>query len=155
MNCEHDSTGIVSAPNLRIGQEWGEPLRLNSLIYPSYRPQLDKAGTWGGYDWDSLRIAGLARGVLTKLNYMHVCTPAYRLLNRASCRFFFSWCVAFEAASLSTRKLFANHLHVVCFKGHWPQQPYQVYDENTQRLALRRQLCDDDQWVTQRFVAGL
>jgi len=104
---------------------------------------------WGGYDWDSLRIAGLARGVLTKLNYMHVCTPASCLLNRASCRFFFPWCVAFEAASLSTRKLFANHLHVVCFKGHWPQQPYQVYDENTQRLALRRQLCDDDQWVTQ------
>jgi hypothetical protein len=104
---------------------------------------------WGGYDWDSLRIAGLARGVLTKLNYMHVCTPAYCLLNRSSCRFFFPWCEAFEAASLSTRKLFANHLHVVCFKGHWPQQPYQVYDENTQRLALRRQLCDDDQWVTQ------
>ena len=104
---------------------------------------------WGGYDWDSLRIAGLARGVLTKLNYMHVCTPASCLLNRASCRFFFPWCVAFETASLSTRKLFANHLHVVCFKGHWPQQPYQVYDENTQRLALRRQLCDDDQWVTQ------
>ena len=28
MNCEHDSTGIVSAPNLRIGPEWGEHLRM-------------------------------------------------------------------------------------------------------------------------------
>ena len=49
------------------------------------------------------------------------------------------------------------HPQVVCFKASackscalkavGPQQPYQVYDENTQRLALRRQLCDDDQWV--------
>jgi hypothetical protein len=28
MNCEHDSTGIISAPNLRIGPEWGEHLRM-------------------------------------------------------------------------------------------------------------------------------
>ena len=42
---------------------------------------------WGGYDWDSLRIAGLGRSVLIKLNYIHVRTPAYCLLNRATCRF--------------------------------------------------------------------
>ena len=75
--------------------------------------------SWGGFDVGTLRIAGLCRSVLIKLNYHHVCTPAYCLLNRATCRFFFPW----------------------------PKQPYQVYDENTQRLALRRALCDDDQWV--------
>ena len=38
---------------------------------------------------------------------------------------------------------------MVYFKCHLnrPEQPYQVYDENTQRLALRRRLRDDDQWV--------
>ena len=74
---------------------------------------------WGGFDCGTLRIAGLCRSVLIKLNYHHVCTPAYCLKNRTSCRFFFPW----------------------------PQQKYQVYDENTQRIALRRALCDDDQWV--------
>ena len=29
----------------------------------------------------------------------------------------------------------------------WPFQPHQVYDENTQRVALRRRLVEDDQWV--------
>lgn len=74
---------------------------------------------WGGFDCETLRVAGLGRSVLIKLNYHHVCTPAYCLLNRSHCRFFFPW----------------------------PKQPYQVYDENTQRLALRRTLVDDDQWV--------
>ena len=74
---------------------------------------------WGGFDCGTLRVAGLCRSVLIKLNYHHVCTPAYCLLNRATCRFFFPW----------------------------PEQTYQVYDENTQRLALRRALCEDDQWV--------
>ena len=46
---------------------------------------------WGGFDWDTLRIAGLARAVLIKLNCLHVCSPAYCLLNRATCRFFFPW----------------------------------------------------------------
>ena len=26
-------------------------------------------------------------------------------------------------------------------------QPHQVYDDNTQRIALRRRLVEDDQWV--------
>ena len=46
---------------------------------------------WGGFDCGSLRVAGLARSVLIKLNYHHVCTPAYCLLNRSCCRFFFPW----------------------------------------------------------------
>ena len=66
------------------------------------RPDVSTTSTskWGGYDWDSLRIAGLGRAVLTKLNYLHVCTPAYCLLNRASCRFFFPWYGASKPLSL-------------------------------------------------------
>ena len=29
----------------------------------------------------------------------------------------------------------------------WPEQPYQVYDDNTNRVALRRRLPQDDMWV--------
>ena len=85
------------------------------------RPNVANADglSWGGFDCGTLRITGLCRSVLIKLNYHHVCTPVYCLKNRATCRFFFPW----------------------------PKQPHQVYDENTQRLALRRALCDDDQWV--------
>ena len=39
---------------------------------------------WGGYDTDRLRVAGLARHCLERLNYMHVCTPHYCLKNRSS-----------------------------------------------------------------------
>ena len=85
------------------------------------RPNVSNTTTlaWGGFDCGTLRIAGLCRSVLIKLNYHHVCTPAYCLWNRTCCRFFFPW----------------------------PKQQYQVYGENTQRLALRRTLVDDDQWV--------
>ena len=93
------------------------------------RPNVENSNgvSWGGFDCGTLRIAGLCRSVLIKLNYHHVCTPAYCLLNRASCRFFFPW----------------------------PQQTYQVYDENTQRLALRRALCDDDQWVVPHNLSAI
>ena len=40
---------------------------------------------WGGYTFDSLRVAGLARSVLIKLGYCHSCTPHYCLLNRSTC----------------------------------------------------------------------
>jgi len=46
---------------------------------------------WGGYDIERLRIAGLARHCLERLNYMHVCTPHYCLKNRSCCRFLFPW----------------------------------------------------------------
>ena len=29
----------------------------------------------------------------------------------------------------------------------WPEQPYQVFDDNTERVALKRSLLEDDQWV--------
>lgn len=74
---------------------------------------------WGGYDLDKLRIAGFARHLLERLPYLHVCTPHYCLKNRARCRFMFPW----------------------------PAQPYQQYDANTERVALRRRLPEDDQFV--------
>ena len=42
---------------------------------------------FGGYDYDSLRVAGLARAVLVRLGYCHTCSPNYCLLNRSCCRF--------------------------------------------------------------------
>ena len=74
---------------------------------------------FGGYDYETLRVAGLARSVLIRLGYLHVCSPNYCLLNRSCCRFFFPW----------------------------PMQPHQVYDDNTQRIALQRRFREDDQWV--------
>ena len=73
---------------------------------------------WGGYTLHRLRIAALVRAIQTKF-YLHSCSPRYCLQNRSSCRFFFPW----------------------------PRQPQQQYDENTDRIALERQLVDDDQWV--------
>ena len=74
---------------------------------------------WGGYDVEKLRMAGLARAVQMRLPYLHHCNPAYCLKDRSSCRFFFPW----------------------------PYQPYQCFDENTQRVALQRRLPEDDQFV--------
>jgi hypothetical protein len=52
----------------------------------------DVAGdNWGGYTFEMLRIAGLARAVQTRLPYLHSCTPLYCLKNRSACRFFFPW----------------------------------------------------------------
>ena len=58
------------------------------------------------------------RRIQTQL-YIHACTPLYCLKNRASCRFFFAW----------------------------PEQPQQQFDENTERIALRRGHAPDDQFV--------
>ena len=53
-------------------------------------PRTDVSGaTFGGHSVQTLRIAGLARTVLIRLNYLHQCTPAYCLKNRSACRFFF------------------------------------------------------------------
>ena len=62
--------------------------------------------------------AFLLRCVQTLL-YIHACTQLYCLKNRVSCRFFFPW----------------------------EQQEEQQYDENTQRIALRRRHAPDDQYV--------
>ena len=71
----------------------------------------------GGYTVEQLRIAGLARAVVSRL-YLHSCTAKYCLQNRSSCRFLFPW----------------------------PLQQTQQYDENCERVALRRRCPEDDQW---------
>ena len=72
---------------------------------------------WNGYDNAQLRIAGLCRAIQTK-NYIHQCSQRYCLARGPKCRFFFPW----------------------------PLQPHQQYDENTERLALRRR-HREDRWV--------
>ncbi len=66
----------------------------------------------------TLLFAFLLRAKQTLL-YIHSCTSLYCMKNRSSCRFFFPW----------------------------PEQLEQQYCETTQRLALRRRLLEDDQWV--------
>ena len=73
---------------------------------------------WGGFDLDMFDLAGLARAVQVRL-YVHKCSPRYCLQDRTSCRFFFPW----------------------------PCQPQQQFDENVDRVALRRRLPEDDAWV--------
>ena len=73
---------------------------------------------WGGHTWETLRVCGLGRSILRSA-YLHTCTPSYCLKDRSCCRFAFPW----------------------------PEQPYQVYDGNTQRVALMRRHPEDDQWV--------
>ena len=51
------------------------------------RPHVKGARRWGGFDWVSLRMAGLVRSVQSRF-YIHSCTTRYCLLNRSSCRFF-------------------------------------------------------------------
>ena len=48
-------------------------------------PRADVSGEdWGAYDVETLRIAGLCRTVLIRLNYCHVCTPLYCLKSAAN-----------------------------------------------------------------------
>ena len=67
---------------------------------------------------DMLLWAFLLRAKQTLL-YIHACTALYCLHMRASCRFFFPW----------------------------SEQEEQQYDENTDRLALRRRHGPDDSFV--------
>ena len=84
------------------------------------RPNVsNKSGgpAWNGYDTAQLRIAGLCRAIQIK-NYIHQCSQRYCLAGGPNCRFFFPW----------------------------PLQPQQQFDENTERLALKRGHTED-QWV--------
>ena len=50
-------------------------------------PRADVSGEdWGGFDVETLRIAGLCRTQLIRLNYLHTCTPIYCLKGRSTCR---------------------------------------------------------------------
>eukprot|EP00973_Karenia_brevis_P086684 12019634-Karenia_brevis.AAC.1 len=88
------------------------------MVRPFINSELSDGMPWSGYDVERLRIAALARAIQAKL-YLHTCSPSYCLQDRSSCRFFFPW----------------------------PRQPYQQYDENTDRIALERLLPEDDQWL--------
>ena len=77
-----------------------------------------KGENFGGFGWQQLRVAGLARIIQTRL-YLHTCSTKYCLQNRSTCRFFFPW----------------------------PEQPQQQYDANTERVACQRRCEEDDQWV--------
>ena len=72
--------------------------------------------SWGCYTVESMRIAGLARAIQTRLPYLHSCTSFYCLKNRSTCRFFFPW----------------------------PYHPRQCFDENTARVALNRRSPEYD-----------
>ena len=68
-----------------------------------------RGARWGGYGYEHLRIAKLARAIQTRL-YLHNCSTKYCLQNRSTCRFFFPW----------------------------PHMPQQQYDLNMERVALQR-----------------
>ena len=52
------------------------------MVRPIVRP-----GDWGGYDVERLRVGALARTVLIRLKYLHICSPVYCLKERASVSF--------------------------------------------------------------------
>ena len=45
---------------------------------------------FGGYDFETMRVAGLARSIQTRF-YIHSCSHKYCLKNKPRCRFFFPW----------------------------------------------------------------
>ena len=87
------------------------------IVTEMVRPSV-AGSNYGGFDYEMLRVAGLARHIQTRL-YLHRCSPQYCLKGRSACRFFFPW----------------------------PRQPQQQYDDNTERVACQRRLEDDDQWL--------
>ena len=95
-----------------------EVARVNAEMVRPTAAMLSNGGRWGGFDLDLFDVAGLARAVQARM-YVHNCTHRYCLQDRTSCRFFFPW----------------------------PCQPQQQFDENTNRVALRRRLPEDDAWV--------
>ena len=98
--------------------------KIGRVMTEMVRPQVCNAPDYGGFDFESLRIAGLARHIQSQL-YLHRCTPNYCLQGRTSCRFFFPW----------------------------PCQPQQQYDKNCERVAGQRRLEADDQWLNPHNIA--
>ena len=102
-------------------------------------------GDWGGFDADMLRIAALARTILIRLKYLHICSPAYCLKDRSSCRFFFPW--PYPACDNQSRQECAGKAVHSCHTRSYPKaivryQPHQSYCLNTERMALQRRLPD-------------
>ena len=102
------------------------------MIAELVRPDVS-GESWGGYDLERLRIAGLARAVQTRLPYLHHCAPLYCLKNRAQCRFFFptvDGSTARQSARFSPLRP-GRQRQSIC---RWPYQPHQCYCENTERV---------------------
>ena len=62
---------------------------VTEMVRPSVKGIVDRR-RYGGWDYERLRIAGLARCIQTKMA-LHSCTTKYCLKNRTTCRFFFPW----------------------------------------------------------------
>ena len=105
---------------------------------------------FGGFNYEKLRIAGVARAIQTRLA-LHSCTLRYCLEGRSSCRFFFPWprcniiVVSYIIVVCGVAVLVC--LRVVSSLLPRPQMPYQCYDEHTERVAGMRRLEQDDQYV--------
>ena len=100
-----DFQPLASVPRLAAGVEQKQRPR-NQIVEPLAEKQEDSVyhyahiarvsaemprpcvagASYGGFGWEELRIAGLARSVLARLPYLHCCSPAYCLKDRAACR---------------------------------------------------------------------
>ena len=103
---------------------------------------------FGGFNYEKLRIAGVARAIQTRLA-LHSCTLRYCLEGRSSCRFFFPW-PRFVTIAISYIIAICGLSILVILRivsSIWPQMPYQCYDEHTERVAGMRRLEQDDQYV--------
>ena len=123
---------------------------VTEMVRPSVKGIVDRR-RYGGWDYERLRIAGLARCIQTKMA-LHSCTTKYCLKNRTTCRFFFPWpshrhcCYHKQIASHSHMRVAVEKVCRVCVAR--PEQPQQQYDENTERVAgMRRLFEDDDCWA--------
>ena len=56
--------------------------RVNAEMVRPHVGELDSGASWGGYDVEKMRVAGLARAIQTRL-YLHACSPRYCLLARS------------------------------------------------------------------------
>ena len=119
------------------------------MVAEMVRPDV-RGPSWGGYDVDKLRIAGLARAVQQRLPYLHPCNPVYCLKDRTACRFFFPWPYRRNTAGFNRFQSVSDHAHVgkrvVRRRPLW-YQPHQCFCENTQRVAMQRRLPEDDSFV--------
>ena len=85
--CRVAGVCAVQKPFLRSPEVY-QAAHVGPMTAELVRPDVS-GESWGHYDLDRLRIAGLARAVQTRLPYLHHCTPLYCLKDRAACRFFF------------------------------------------------------------------
>ena len=98
--------------------------------------------TYGGFTYEKLRIAGLARHIQTRM-YLHSCSPVYCLKNRSSCRFHINTYGPPPLIHIALCTCVASRFFFPC-----PAQPQQQFDQNCERIALQRRLEADDQWLS-------